>query len=385
VNILIVSANKEDNLGDLLIYESIKGYLSGKGALVSRINYRLQYYDLNKGVQNRHEGDKNATGISKIKENLKRIRALYLFLQICYFFLKIPFYFNTSKERYKSADIVIIGGGQLIMDTRYSILFPLNLLFHICLAKLYSKKVLFLGIGVTPKFNFLFTEWVVQHALKYASGIMVRDVYSFHRVVKLLGESKKVTFSIDLAVLYPRTEGGSSNGTIGISTLPYYDARYFPISDEVVFEKYKKSIRECCDYIKSNTAHDVRLIPTTRIDAVVAREIYMDCVDESGSINELISKIDNCSAFIATRMHSFIIAVLLGKPALCFYWDNKIKGFISSFCGFDIDTYIFDESSFDDVSRIVGQLISSGLEKNYNIIYHKARLERWIDKNVFSD
>lgn len=391
MRVLIVSANKEDNLGDILIHESIKNYLHSKNCSVDSINYRLQYYDLNKenvafSKDTLSEGriKKQSRFVMKAKDCLKKYRFLYILSQSVYFLSRIKSYFDLSKEKYKRADVIVIGGGQILMDTKYSILFSLNLLFHICMSRLFSKKILFLGVGIASKFNFFLTESVIKYGFNCADAIMVRDVYSFHHAVKILGGSKKVTFSIDLAALFPWQPHDNAEKIVGVSTLPYYDVRYFPLSDEAKFNLYKNSIKECCSYIEKNTLYKVRLIPTTSIDATVAKEIDESIVDESHSVDELIEKINNCSLFIATRMHSFIASILLGKPALCFYWDNKIKGFISSFGGFSIDEYLFYEEDLERPDAIINKLLSLQSANTPTLGYQKNKLIKWIDRHVLA-
>ena len=70
------------------------------------------------------------------------------------------------------------------------------------MAKIFNKKILFLGVGIAKQFNFRITELVIKFAFKSANAIMVRDIFSYHRALKLLPDSNKVSFSIDLAVLY---------------------------------------------------------------------------------------------------------------------------------------------------------------------------------------
>jgi len=393
MNILVISANKEDNLGDILIYDALKSYLECKGGRVQGMNFRLQYYDLDS-----RESDDDTTSelkgfkslLFRVKDSIKKLKLLYLFLQVFYFLLKAPSYFSQFKEKYKNNDVIIIGGGQILMDTDASLLFSFNLFFHILMGKAFNKKILFLGVGITNKFNFRVTEMVIKFAFNSADAIMVRDVFSYHRALKLLPDSNKISFSIDLAVLYNKFDSNTyeqkaSEPLIGISTLPYYDVRYYPQHDIEVFERYKDSIRKVSEYFLKNRAINVALVPTTSVDLVVASEINQKLIIQSDSVDELISSISSCSSFIGTRMHSFIISIILNKPALCFAWDSKINGFISSFNGFDMDVFLFDFDDMQDTKVLVNKIDSINHSPvSYKLDYHSNRLKSWIGSNVFT-
>lgn len=386
---LVISANMEDNLGDKLIYESLKKYLLANNLdEVDSLNFRLQFYDLNKEQFTR--GSKSESVGSKffsLKERIKDYRYLYIMLQVLFFMCRVPFYLKVVYPKIKHADIVIFGGGQLLMDSPKSILQALNILFYSCFCRFSKKKLVILGVGIANRFHFSLTKVAIRHLFTTASSIMVRDVFSFHRAAAIFPNTKKLKFSIDLAMLERdslyKLVNNAKIGRLGISTLPYYDVRYFPIHDVDVYERYKSNLANLMSLW--NAKHEVKLIPTTNIDSEVSYEISKLDTVISSSIDELYLAISTTDYFLATRMHSFIISVMLEKNAICMLWDSKVVGFLHSLVGFNYSNCIFYPEDLNNTEEMCDKLIGTDGSSLYTNSYHLFRLQCWINVNVIVD
>lgn len=377
MNITVVSANQEDNLGDKLIYESLAGYLTNGRHLLSPVNFRLQYYDKMVNVQN----TKGA------KETLKQWTAIYIILQCLYFVLRLPKYFRLCVGSYKGSDIVIIGGGQLIMDSPKSLLSPLNMLFHVVLSKIFVGRYAFVGIGLADNFSHLLTKKIFQYCLRGAEKIICRDIFSFQRCLLYVPNTSKVKLGSDLAMLTKLDEKYRSLSPdkpipiVGISTLAYYDKRYYPIHDEMIFFDYKQRFLRL---IKNfSIKNKIVLIPTTSVDCVVAKEIDESLVLYSKNIHDLIKNIGACDLFIATRMHSFIIATLFGIPSVCMNWDDKVRGYAYGLFGFDAENYLFSYEEMQSAIFIVQKFSKQSIDATTPLLASKRReLQVLIDELV---
>lgn len=383
MKVLVISANKENNLGDVLIYESLKEYCEAKNVRVSSVNFRLQYYDQTDAKID----DSNKSTTPDLKEYLKKNKYLYILSQVIYFIIKLPKYYKNFKPFYKESDRIIIGGGQLLMDTPKNILFHFNFLFHILMAKKYKKELYFVGIGIAEKFNFKFSEKIITYAFSYAEKIICRDIYSFEKALLYCTNSKKISHSSDLAILYNyqnkcnKSYDKNDKKSIGISTLAYYDKRYFPVYESKRFNEYKMYLSNLNKYL--DKSFKVSFIPTTKIDTVVANEINSAITIPSANHIELIININNQDLFIATRMHSFIISLMLNKPSLCFLWDHKIKGFIFSLYGFKSECFLFDFNDLSNPELMLNKLdYISTIDLQDNIQQLKQNLTEVLDEII---
>lgn len=378
MKIAVVSANKEDNLGDRLIYESLSSYLNSLGHDVCPINFRLQYND---GVTAKLRG-------GQTKEFLKRLTLIYLLLQIVFFLLRIPKYIFNCRGYYKECDIVLIGGGQLLMDSNKSILGPINMLLHVCLARYYVGRYSFVGIGIANNFNYSVSRKIFKYCLNKADTIICRDVFSFNRALLQVPDTNKVKYGADLALLLKMDEFIDKAHdlprlpVVGISTLAYYDQRYFPLFSDDIFSEYKRRIGRIIREFNS-AGYKSTLIPTTSIDYIVAKEINSDLVLHSNSVGMLIRNIRRCDLFVATRMHSYIIATLLGVPAICMNWDDKVLGYTYGLAGFNSNKYIFNFSEMESAEFILEKIHTISFQDNSKLIgINRRNLKKLIDEIV---
>jgi polysaccharide pyruvyl transferase WcaK-like protein len=385
-NVLIISANMEDNLGDKLIFESLKNYLLASNIEeVDALNFRLQFYDLNKEqIKGVPESNAGKSRFFSIKERLKNYKALYIALQVMFYIYRMPSYLKIVCPKIKRADVVIFGGGQLLMDSPKSILQALNILLYSYICRIFKKKLVILGVGIAKTFHFSLTKVAIRHLFITATSIMVRDVFSFHRAVAIYPNTRKIKFSIDLAMLEREHVFKMANNTqinrLGISTLPYYDVRYFPIHDATIYDSYKTNLANLILLWKRE--NEVKLIPTTTIDAETSYEISRVDTIISNTIDELYLSISTTDYFLATRMHSFIISVMQGKNSICMLWDSKVLGFLHSLVGFDYSNCIFYPEDLSNTEEIYNKLTMSNGIKLYANSYHIFRLQRWINDNV---
>lgn len=373
---LVVSASKESNLGDQLIHQALSKYLYSLKIKTTTLNYRLQYYK-----------QSNSQSTSTRRQNhyfLKRITAIYILAQCLYFLINLHYYICLIRKKLVEVDIVIIGGGQLIMDSPKSILNPLNLLLITVIASLCKKKIIYAGIGISKENYFQISEYIFSYCLKQADRILCRDQLSLQRAISLVQNSNTSELSFDLAILDNAYDDfhipkDVSRKIIGISTLAYFDPRYFPNPNVEKFKNYKKWIRSLIIDLEG-LDFEILILPTAGPDVDVALEIDPNLTYVSKDCNELIARISSCDYFIATRMHSFIAATCLGKKSLVLNWDKKVIGFCESIYGFSSDKLTFSFDTSLDGEKLMHKLnavnnvkIINQLQSNRAILKNQLR------------
>lgn len=374
----MISAAKETNYGDMLISESLSHFLlKNFNCNVINHNFRLQYFDINKNK-------KNITSLFRYKTVLKKYKNIYITLQVVFFILKLYSYYKLFYNKLKTSDIVIFGGGQLIMDSPKSVLSSLNIIFYSLMCKIFKKKLLILGVGVSSKFNFRITAFSTRLLFDTAQGINLRDVFSFHRALCFCSDTTKISFSNDLVFLDSDIKRYQSKfdakDSLGISTLPYFHGNYYPIENTRLFTEYLDSLISLRELWKQHGS--VYLIPTAYPDFDIARMISNEDTLIPNDIHDLIRNINSTEFFLATRLHSFIISFLLRKRTMCFLWDDKVRGILTSLYGFDYKNYIFQFSDLKNTEKLCSKMLKLKRSKSLDNDYFIFSLTSWIKSNV---
>ncbi|ABC29516.1 polysaccharide pyruvyl transferase family protein [Hahella chejuensis KCTC 2396] len=94
-------------------------------------------------------------------------------------------------QEYKNADLVVIGGGELICGAlEYLMLLPL--------AKIFRIPIVFLGVGADRHGMSFLTENYTRHTLKLADKILVRDNSAYEVIKSFNTPSEKINVTADV-------------------------------------------------------------------------------------------------------------------------------------------------------------------------------------------
>jgi polysaccharide pyruvyl transferase WcaK-like protein len=288
-----------DNIGDQLIGFVISLFLTDAGFEVN--NNRI--YSLDKGV----------------------INALIIHLQS---------YFNDIKS-ICNCDTVIIGGGNLIMDTP-----PLKFrraFHHFWLAILtiiFRKKYYYLSVGATPlvhKISKLLYRFVIINAKK----VSVRDNYSKLYLNQLIsGRDIEVLKDPVLALssIYPRNVK-PKDVNIGICPVQLFP---FIRPDRALQKPYVDLHVKLVQYFLQENKRVHLFLNDIRADEQVLHDILEQISPLSPNLNiyysfsnlhEYINFVTSLDFLFSSRLHAIVCATSYGIPSVGFGWQPKMKNF----------------------------------------------------------
>lgn len=275
---------------------------------------------------------KTGTGFLKVRELLKKV----LPLNFLWFIRNIFRIFRVlSNDRF---DLVIIGGGQLLLPGRFAI----AAYTWTSIAKFFNVKVVFSNVGIggcLTRSDLFF----IRSAISKSNGINLRDLESLTLIQNLLPGFDNVYLSSDIVFtlgqgsscgnLYGRREGA----LIGIPDLSVYNHYNPPISRESYFELWWNVIRDKGYQLAAST-----LVYTTAEDYLEANRFSDYARDVHGvaikladydDLDGYLELLRTSETVLSGRMHALILAMNNGcrvdvfpiSPKLSSF-ENQIKG-----------------------------------------------------------
>ena len=214
----------------------------------------------------------------------------------------------------EQADGIIIGGGNMLMDSG---LFPCYTLFfykYIRIARAHNKKVFVLDIGAGP-FRTHHQHSLARKAIRMADYSSVRDPDS----AALLGTPQ---LARDPAFFIPCAERHSVRDTVCISVIA--DGVHFSGD----FDAYINSLVRIAERL--NGYGKIVLYSTEASDYPAVYEVYkrLDkstaAIAEIKNLQDILELYSHARIVIGSRMHSLILAMTQQLPTLALSWDNKI-------------------------------------------------------------
>ncbi len=299
-----------------------------------------------------------------IKARLKKIgpfyRALKWFqkgLQTVWACFTELVFLRQCYRNLKGCNLLIIAGSQQLNDyfggpwTH-----PYTLLKWSVIARLTRTKVVFLSGGAGPLTSPL-SRLFVKFALSLASYHSYRDDSSamFAEKLGVKGENlfcPDLAYSLRIPKPTARAEP-SSRPIVGINPVPFFDGRYWPEHDPVVYESYVGKLASFAAWLLQR-GYQVVLFPTQlRADPLVMRDIR-GWLRKNGppgvngdigerfarTFEELISDMSQMDFVIATRYHGVVFSYLLNKPVLGIAYHKKTEELMAKMgqgdCALDI-------------------------------------------------
>lgn len=262
------------------------------------------------------------------------------------------------------SDIVVAaGGGYLYSATRRIDLTLLHAAACMVVAKLAGKVVTMMPQSIGPLYGRR-DRWVVGRALSVVSTIVVRDAVSYEQCASLhLGGGAEIVVCPDVAFHgWSNTKGDHANGEprvapyrIGLVVMDWTWARG---DEDTALAHYCARISGLCALLAA-AGHEVVLLGHSQIpehgqdDIKVASCIARQLADEHGvatipldvhgdpdTVRAVFASTD---LVIGTRLHSCILALVEGVPALALGYQPKHAGTydllgLGDMC-FDVETF----------------------------------------------
>ena len=335
--VLIVSFFNSTNLGDQAIGEALACILSPFSD-VKRLD-----------ISGRH-----------VAENVDNAAPKYITVQTkCKFYniksflsLRKPGRLRFAKSCIDSCDVILIAGGNMIMDLERFSCYSFLCNRYVTYAKKRGKKVIFAFVGV-GKTKTPMQRYYWKKAITRSDFISVRDTLSRDVLLNKLHCNRQIAVWKDPAFLLENKKKQVTNQRIAINI--YLDS----VDSDIEKEKLKGAYIYFIEQIK--TKYSVLLYVTERNDSSGLRQVYDSLSDTVGvemsfpyNWRELVEMYKTVDIAITTRMHAFIIATTQSIPTIMFSWDKKIDGVAKDI---GLTNVVFDINSVYDKKEALLKII----------------------------
>lgn len=223
----------------------------------------------------------------------------------------------------KQVDAFISGGGGLLQDktSLKSLLYYTTL---INLSKMTNKKTFVFAQGIGPLKKTI-SKKIVKHTLNKVDLITVRDDESKNLLLDC-GLKNEIIVTSDLAFLYDFET---------LPTLPIeenYNVLQIKGNESVDIEE----ITDIARFMHYKTHYETILVPFyPAMDLKLAKTISEKTkfsVFVPKTFVEAFSILNNAKFVVGTRYHSIVFSIMLKKPVLPVFYDEKVKN-LSKFIG----------------------------------------------------
>ncbi len=277
---------------------------------------------------------------------------------------------KTVKESYKvmkGLDVLIIGGGGLLMDM-YKRDAPLYSVLGLT-GKRAGCRVIIYGVGAGPITTKNGRFFITQLA-KAAESISVRDQDS-KALLESIGVKKAVGVIGDPAFSVPAEKKHTHSQTIrkvGVTAVPYFSRQYWPEPDMGKYEQYVNGMAAQLDrliveqnvevtFFSTKYPEDVQV--TKDIQAKMTQREQVTLIDDNLHPTDIVKISAEQDLIIGTRLHSLILSVVAETPVIGIGYHHKVHDFMQvlempSF-GVNIASVKEDSSSIVDVFNAIDQ------------------------------
>ena len=243
--------------------------------------------------------------------------------------------YRKNKEVVKTFDLLIIGGGGILMDL-YKREAPLYGSYAM-MAKNSNTPYVIYGCGAGPLLSGL-GKWFIRYMCKHAESISVRDPESAE-LLKSIGVKEKVQTIGDPAFSLRKMadEKSETPKKIGITAVPYYNAGYWPEGNPAIYNDYVEGMAKNLDKLAAQ--HDVELtFFATKFpqDADVTKDIQQkmthkdktSIIDDNLLPDAILDVTAQQDIVIGTRLHSLILATCTETPIMAISYHHKVNDFM---------------------------------------------------------
>ena len=240
--------------------------------------------------------------------------------------LRMPGRMEYAKACIDRCDMVVIAGGNMIMDLEKFSLYSFLCGQYIKYAKRKGKKtaVLFVGVGKIRN-RIQKARW--HRALQGCDMISVRDSRSRERMHRELKVKKDISIWRDPVFALENKKEPQGHKAVAVNI--YLDALKQPEEKEQLKQAYLHIIHEL------KKEYEIMLYSTEKLDNAGLYEVYETIADKTNvklcwidTADDLLALYRAADAVVATRMHAFIIALTQNIPTMALAWDMKLHGMI---------------------------------------------------------
>jgi polysaccharide pyruvyl transferase WcaK-like protein len=359
--ILNINEGASDNLGDQAISESLTSILLDNKLESDTYNFTqveiVNKIDIKKVPSN-----------EKVQKTFLRmfLSKFKLMQQLRWFQLNLKKIITVSRNHY---NIAFIGGGQLVLSNT---IFPIAMFTWVLILRAFGTKVIILGVGSGKKFNFA-DKLLYKISFMLCNDIFLRDQESIIQLKKTFGI--KADFIPDIAFYYEKIKKKHNNLlqkklVLGIIEYPIFVKYSSEVGNVVTTEE---------EYIKLWTADvlslnqnfsEIILASTTSEDLICSKKLYnhlkklklsskINFISNVLSLEEYTNLLRNSDVVMSARMHSLILAQLLGCDIVPWNVSKKIESYKKEYLNRNIL----------DIQEEIKSVISSVIKKYKLNIY----------------
>ncbi len=269
---------------------------------------------------------------------------------------KAAFWYRFS-DQMKMKDLLIIGGGNMIMDLTKTSKSWLKFASYVDIAKKYNKKVVVLSIGIGP-FQTEHQKDKAVEALNKCDFVTYRDRESLKLGSQGLNNNKHF-LSLDPVFLLPKVnipQNQKGKRTIGIGVI---NTLLFDPS----IDRYNNVKQSYIELIKMLLERDycVVVFSTERADYNMVGDV-MNVFEDNRVSSVIINTTDDLldlyaqkiTYLVAARMHALIIAFTQQIPIIGLAWQQKL---VSMFKIIDREEYCFPIDKINENSHTIAALV----------------------------
>ncbi|EJD6309426.1 TPA: colanic acid biosynthesis pyruvyl transferase WcaK [Raoultella ornithinolytica] len=301
------------------------------------------------------KGNRNSSGIySKVKNKINNLILPRILLAHCekkgfFQYIKLPSYICDFVSNIDDYDAVIQVGGSFFVDLYGAAQFE-----HIFCTLMAKKPIYLIGHSVGPFENRNFNK-IAKYAFSRVNELILREDVSKQILIKDGFDMSNVSMGIDTAFLVDVAEAQYSknyitehwsyvideNKTVALTvrklapfdkrlgvTQEQYEFAVSSVIEHIISLGYQVVIFSTCTGIESYNNDDrmIALSIQNKVKSNGSCHVVMDEINDV-QLGFLLSK---CVFTIGTRLHSAIISMNFGTPAIAINYEHKSKGIMNS-------------------------------------------------------
>ncbi|HWO77556.1 MAG TPA: polysaccharide pyruvyl transferase family protein [Bacillus sp. (in: firmicutes)] len=243
---------------------------------------------------------------------------------------------RKAYEYLKDVDVVIIGGGGILMDL-YKREAPLFGSYGI-VGRRRGAHVIVYGCGAGPVNSYIGRTFLRRLA-KASHSISVRDPKSkvllqsigINKTIETIGDP-----AFNLASPYKHTPTKAIQ-KIGVTAVPYYSKEYWPQTDEKVYKSYIHMMARNLDQCIRENQVEVTFFSTkypqdVQVSVDIVKEMKekesVQIIEENLSPADIMRVSSQQDVVIGTRLHSLILALNAETPVIGVSYHEKVESFM---------------------------------------------------------
>jgi len=346
MKILLVGETGSDKLGDRAIFASLEYLLESRGHSVDGWDLSRNEYFAPGDDTRRHDrsGGRPESLRRRVRASLLRLVDLLPGpMQRWVVFLTKTRHAVRGRRRWRREverhDLVLFGGGALLMDNNWS--FPLALLNFSRAVRAAGRPYACIGCSTGSHYSAMSKRWL-REFLANCQYIALRDEKS-RESLKLIDDYVTDVFvdsALTVSRIYPpapRTVGRGRKLGLNVMSRVWH-----PRLNASVYGRYIEAVEGFIEAVDEGGAGPwdrIELFVTgepadLEVASAVAdkararcRRVAIDIRPLPATLEALCMVMADLDLVVATRMHAGILGKSYGRPLVAIEWDGKIRGF----------------------------------------------------------